>query len=280
MKRTLFSEIENKIILEMVETVGEDWEAIAKKLPNRTPKQCHDRYSNYLKDGLKKDPWSKQEDETLIQLFNEFGPKWSKMMNQLPGRSENDIKNRWHKHLVKNYKANFPNMNNNRIEVLNQNDFLYYSNSFDPNFAFQMFNPYLIPNYQPDIGINLLTQQNNNSYFQTNFGCNFQMLYQQNGYNFTEKEIKKARKAIKSQVSNKKTNHANLKDHASDSTNDQKSSKMKSNSEVEKIKNEVSFSTSTNKQSDIFSCLNISEFEIQEFLDNVTHDSIDYSTTL
>lgn len=33
--------------------------------------------------------------------MKEIGPKWSKMASQLPGRSSSDIKNRWHKLLLR-----------------------------------------------------------------------------------------------------------------------------------------------------------------------------------
>ncbi|OHT12606.1 hypothetical protein TRFO_03637 [Tritrichomonas foetus] len=100
-KRHPFTEYEDKTIRENVMTLGEDWDSIAKKLGGRTPKQCHDRYINYLREGLRNDPWTQQEDEVLIKLHKEIGPKWSKMMRSLQGRSGNDIKNRWHKHLIK-----------------------------------------------------------------------------------------------------------------------------------------------------------------------------------
>ena len=56
---------------------------------------------NYLREGLKNEPWSSKEDEILVSMYNAIGPRWTKMMIHLPGRSGNDIKNRWHKHLMK-----------------------------------------------------------------------------------------------------------------------------------------------------------------------------------
>ena len=100
-KRSFFTNQENSFIKELVRKIGEDWETIAKKMPGRTPKQIHDRYVNYLREGLKSEPWTKQEDDILLNLYKAIGPKWSKMMAHLPGRSGNDIKNRWHKHLNK-----------------------------------------------------------------------------------------------------------------------------------------------------------------------------------
>lgn len=100
-KRCFFTEQENLFIRESVKRIGEDWESISKKMPGRTPKQIHDRYVNYLREGLKNSPWSKQEDELVKNMYKVIGPKWSKMMINLPGRSGNDIKNRWHKHICK-----------------------------------------------------------------------------------------------------------------------------------------------------------------------------------
>lgn len=103
-KRRVFSQLEDQTIRDYVLEHGENWDEIAKLLSGRTAKQCHDRYENYLRDGLKSEPWSPEEDEILIRMYKEIGPKWVKMMKNLPGRSGNNIKNRWHKHLIKKEK--------------------------------------------------------------------------------------------------------------------------------------------------------------------------------
>lgn len=101
MKRIIFNEDENLFIYKLVKLIGPNWVEISKGLPGRTPKQIRDRYMNYLRDGLNKSPWTLQEDFLLIQMHKYVGPKWSKMAIKLPGRSANDIKNRWYKHLCK-----------------------------------------------------------------------------------------------------------------------------------------------------------------------------------
>ncbi|KAK8866815.1 hypothetical protein M9Y10_009783 [Tritrichomonas musculus] len=40
-------------------------------------------------------PWTKEEDDLLMNLYDEFGPKWKKMSFLINGRSENSIKNRF-----------------------------------------------------------------------------------------------------------------------------------------------------------------------------------------
>ncbi|KAK8846404.1 hypothetical protein M9Y10_020422 [Tritrichomonas musculus] len=123
-KRLPFTTRENMIIKKAVKSIGEDWAAIAKKLPGRTPKQIHDRYINYLRDNLRTDPWTTEEDEVLIKMYKIIGPKWSKMISCLPGRSGNDIKNRWHKHIMKRGNLPYqliddqpPTKNNNNIDL-------------------------------------------------------------------------------------------------------------------------------------------------------------------
>ena len=102
-QRRPFTNQENTLIAQSVKLIGEDWEIISRFLPGRTAKQVHDRYVNYLQDGLKKEPWTKEEDEILLKTLKSMGPKWTKMTPYLPGRSGNDIKNRWHKHLIKQH---------------------------------------------------------------------------------------------------------------------------------------------------------------------------------
>lgn len=122
-QRRPFTQNENMVIFQSVKLIGEEWEIIAKMLPGRTPKQIQDRYKNYLREDLKKEPFSDEEDQKIIELFKQIGPKWTKMTSQLPGRSGNDIKNRWHKHII---KKNHDLLENKSNETLySENDAQY-----------------------------------------------------------------------------------------------------------------------------------------------------------
>lgn len=75
------------------------WEDIARQMPDRSARQCRDRYQNYLRDSLVAFEWTDREDAVIREKYAELGPKWAQIANELPGRSENNVKNRWHKHL-------------------------------------------------------------------------------------------------------------------------------------------------------------------------------------
>lgn len=82
-----------------------NWVKVAKLMPGRNAKQCRDRYCNYLSVYHRKDPWGPEEDEILLSLLSIIGSKWVEISRHIPGRSGNDVKNRWYKHLSKKHPA-------------------------------------------------------------------------------------------------------------------------------------------------------------------------------
>ncbi|KAE8687638.1 hypothetical protein F3Y22_tig00111013pilonHSYRG00287 [Hibiscus syriacus] len=66
---------------------GKNWKKIAECFKDRTDVQCLHRWQKVLNPELVKGPWSKEEDERIIELVNKFGPKtWSTIAQHLPGR--------------------------------------------------------------------------------------------------------------------------------------------------------------------------------------------------
>ena len=96
-----FNPIEDKILKDFVENFGCNWVKASNHLGNRTPRQCKDRYMTYLSPDINLNSWTEEEDLKLKELVERFGKKWTKLARFLPGRSDNALKNRWNKHLLK-----------------------------------------------------------------------------------------------------------------------------------------------------------------------------------
>jgi hypothetical protein len=76
-----------------------NWDAVAKRMDARSPRQCRERWVNYLAPTLRSDPWTEAEDQLLVSKINELGHCWATISHCFNGRSENDVKNRWYSHL-------------------------------------------------------------------------------------------------------------------------------------------------------------------------------------
>jgi hypothetical protein len=104
--RRKFMPDEDVQLRNLAENLGtKSWEEIARFMPDRTARQCRDRYKNYLTGDLVTDPWTPEEDALVVRQFDEIGPKWVRIGKMLSGRSGNNVKNRWHKHLCRMWKA-------------------------------------------------------------------------------------------------------------------------------------------------------------------------------
>ncbi|KAI0505058.1 hypothetical protein KFK09_016015 [Dendrobium nobile] len=68
---------------------------------SRCGKSCRLRWTNYLRPDIKRGRFSFEEEETIIQLHSILGNKWSAIAAQLPGRTDNEIKNYWNTHIRK-----------------------------------------------------------------------------------------------------------------------------------------------------------------------------------
>lgn len=89
---------EDRLLLEVLQksTKPIKWRNIAELIPNRSGKQCRERYFNHLQPSLTKKLWSPVEEAALFRLYGIFGQKWKVITSYLHGRTNNSTKNRFH----------------------------------------------------------------------------------------------------------------------------------------------------------------------------------------
>ena len=61
---------------------------------------------NFLNPEIKKDPFSLVEDILILERRLSIGNKWSEIIREMPGRTENNVKNRFNM-MFKNVKDEF-----------------------------------------------------------------------------------------------------------------------------------------------------------------------------
>nr|AUD66197.1 MYBFL [Ginkgo biloba]AUD66198.1 MYBFL [Ginkgo biloba] len=81
---------------------GGNWIALPHKAGlKRCGKSCRLRWLNYLRPDIKHGGFSEEEDTIICSLYGSIGSRWSIIAAQLPGRTDNDIKNYWNTRLKK-----------------------------------------------------------------------------------------------------------------------------------------------------------------------------------
>ncbi|XP_058742727.1 transcription repressor MYB6-like [Vicia villosa] len=103
LRKGLWSPEEDEKLLRHITKYGHGcWSSVPKQAGlQRCGKSCRLRWINYLRPDLKRGTFSQDEENLIVELHAVLGNRWSQIAAQLPGRTDNEIKNLWNSCLKK-----------------------------------------------------------------------------------------------------------------------------------------------------------------------------------
>lgn len=118
-KKGAWTPEEDKILVDYITKNGHGtWRSFPKLAGlQRCGKSCRLRWTNYLRPDIKRGAFSFEEEQTIFHLHSLHGNKWAAIAAQLPGRTDNEIKNFWNSHLRKRIPSLQTDLPSNSIDT-------------------------------------------------------------------------------------------------------------------------------------------------------------------
>lgn len=83
MKKSAWTPEEDHLLLELYNVHSTKWAVIARHIPGRTDDACSKRYREALNPSLRRDEWSKEEDDKLLDAYSRLLGRWAQVGQEL-----------------------------------------------------------------------------------------------------------------------------------------------------------------------------------------------------
>ncbi|KAI3448422.1 hypothetical protein Pfo_005087 [Paulownia fortunei] len=175
LRKGLWSPEEDEKLMKHITRYGHGcWSSVPKLAGlQRCGKSCRLRWINYLRPDLKRGTFSLEEENLIIELHAVLGNRWSQIAAQLPGRTDNEIKNLWNSSIKKKLrqKGIDPSTHKPLQKLRMKKKHLQTAKTMkkhqkDPPSDLSGFLSFQQLNYGPNIGLS--TNSNTNLFFNSN----------------------------------------------------------------------------------------------------------------
>ena len=93
--KNTFTKEEDELLLLLASDYKErNWKIISSFFENKSYIQCFSRYKR-IRPGVKKGPWTPEEDRKILNGMKKFGNSWAKIANSMKSRNGKQIRDRY-----------------------------------------------------------------------------------------------------------------------------------------------------------------------------------------